>query len=123
MRRTLVFDTGKSFRGGGSAAEQVVIPFLRHLRISSIDWLLVSHSDDDHAGGVAALARHIEDGRIFVGEELSGTDLHQFDCRAGQFWRADGLEFRFLPVDYRLQFVNFTIIGGVAIVFTVESFP
>ena len=40
---TLVFDTGRSYRDGGSAAEQLVLPFLRYRGIASIDRLVVSH--------------------------------------------------------------------------------
>lgn len=93
---TLVFDTGASYRGGGSVAEQVVLPFLRHKGIDTIDWLVVSHADNDHAGGVSALASQLRIKRTFAGEPLPGAELEVTDCAAGQAWRADGIEFRFL---------------------------
>ncbi len=95
-RHTLVFDTGKSYRGGGSAAEQVVLPFLRYKGIGSIDWLVVSHADDDHAGGLPALAHHLSIGKIFAGEPLPEVGLTVSTCSEGQNWRVDGIEFRFL---------------------------
>lgn len=100
---TLVFDTGASYRGGGSVAEQVVLPFLRHKGIDTIDWLVVSHADNDHAGGVSALASQLRIGRTFAGEPIPGTELEITDCAAGQSWRADAVEFRFLhpPPDVR----------------------
>jgi len=93
---TLVFDTGASYRGGGSAAAQVVLPFLRYKGIKAIDWLVVSHSDDDHAGGVSTLIKEIEVGRIFAGEALADVENHILACEMGQSWAADGIEYRFL---------------------------
>jgi competence protein ComEC len=92
-RSTLVFDTGRSYRGGGSAAEQFVLPFLRYRGTHSIDELVISHSDDDHSGGVTALLRHLDVGRILAGEAIGDIDEAVVDCRAGQTWHADGVEF------------------------------
>ena len=61
-----------------------------------IDWLVVSHADNDHAGGVAVLATHFELGRVIAGEKLTAIDVKGFRCAAGQFWLSNGLEFRFL---------------------------
>ncbi len=95
-RRTLVFDTGASYRGGGSAAEQLVIPFLRHRGVAAIDWLVVSHADNDHAGGVGALTGQLPIGQTYVGEPLRSGGLSALPCRADQVWEADGVEYRFL---------------------------
>ena len=93
---TLVFDTGASYRGGGSAAAQVVLPFLRYKGIEAIDWLVVSHADDDHAGGVSTLVEQIEVGRILAGEDLPDVGHNVLSCEMGQYWAADGIEYRFL---------------------------
>ena len=95
-RHTLLFDTGASYRGGGSAAAQFVVPYLRHKGIDALDWLIVSHADDDHAGGLSALINQLEVGRVFAGEDLQGVAGDILDCRYGQSWRADGIEYRFL---------------------------
>lgn len=94
--RTLVFDTGASYRSGGSAVEHVVWPFLRHQGISVIDWLVVSHGDNDHAGGATALARRLEISQTYVGEPLPDFELSEVECAAGHSWHADGIDFRFL---------------------------
>ncbi len=95
-QHTLVFDTGASYRDGGSAAEQFVVPFLRHRGISRVDWLVVSHADDDHAGGVAAMIRDIGIDQILAGEALADDGLSAQACREGQFWYADGIAFEIL---------------------------
>jgi len=95
-RSTLVFDTGRSYRGGGSAAEQFVLPFLRYRGVQSIDRLVISHSDDDHSGGATELLSHLNVGRIFASEALTDVAEAVLDCRAGQTWQADGVVFRFV---------------------------
>ena len=95
----LIFDTGASYRGGGSAAGQLVLPFLRHRGVDQIDWLVVSHADDDHAGGVPDLLRDIDVAAIRVGERLPGIAQEQVICRANTRWQVDGVEFRFLHPD------------------------
>lgn len=90
---TLLFDTAASYRGGGSSAEQTILPFLRYRGIDTIDWLVISHADNDHAGGAAAVLRELRPHRIYVGEAIPQprTTL----CRAGQQWTTDGVSFRF----------------------------
>ena len=91
---TVLFDTGAAYRGGGSAAEQVILPFLQHRGIDAIDWLIVSHADNDHAGGVATLLPLVRPGGIYVGEALPAVDARL--CSLGQQWEVDGVSFRFI---------------------------
>lgn len=96
---TLLFDTGMAFRGGGNVAEQVVVPFLKSKGIGRIDWLIVSHADTDHSGGVRALHEHTEVGVMLVGESLGEAELPSVACREGQNWQADKVSFRILHPD------------------------
>lgn len=95
-RRTLVFDAGPTFRSGGNAGTLVVAPFLRHKGIAIIDLLVVSHGDNDHAGGAAALAARLPVTSLLAGEPLEFLAARQAACRAGQRWSWDGVEFRVL---------------------------
>ncbi len=95
-QRFVLFDTGASYRGGGSAAEQLVLPFMRYKGLDKIDWLVVSHADDDHAGGVSALTGEIAVGGILVGEPLPRLRQSSMSCVAGHSWRAGAAVFRVL---------------------------
>ena len=97
----LMFDSGPSYRSGGSAVERLVLPFLRYRGIKTIDWLVVSHSDNDHAGGVPALLDNMKISAIYAGEALPVQHQAVRDCRAGHGWQADGVDFQFIypPVD------------------------
>jgi competence protein ComEC len=89
-----IYDTGMAWRGGGSAAELIVLPFLEARRIQRVDRLLVSHSDLDHSGGLTSLREQLEIGHIMVGEAMPGIEARQ--CGAGQLWQSGGIRFELL---------------------------
>jgi competence protein ComEC len=95
---TLLFDTGPAFRGGGDAAESVILPFLAGRGVNRLDELVISHADLDHAGGVSSLVRDLPVASLRVGEALDGPAVAQ-RCSAGTSWRADGIAFEFLYPD------------------------
>ena len=97
--KTLLFDTGASYRGGGSMAEQTILPFLKSRGIRRIDWLVISHADNDHSGGVTAIFRSMDVGMMLVGEPLRDSNLAASECAAGRRWHADGVGFRILHPD------------------------
>jgi len=57
--------------------------------------LMVSHADNDHAGGAAAVADAFPDAVRYAGEPERMT-LPMQACRAGQAWQWDGVRFRVL---------------------------
>ncbi|ABV87092.1 DNA internalization-related competence protein ComEC/Rec2 [Shewanella pealeana] len=49
--RAIIYDTGARYGDSFSYAERVVLPFLISQGIEQLDYLVVSHGDNDHAGG------------------------------------------------------------------------
>lgn len=92
--RIALYDTGPAYRNGSSAAESVVLPFLRSRGVDRIDRLLVSHADLDHAGGVAAITAALPVTTLLAGEPLK--DVRSGACSAGQRWTWDGIDFSVL---------------------------
>jgi len=92
-----LYDTGPAYRSGSSMADLVVLPFLYREGVDSLDTLVVSHGDQDHAGGVESILRTIPVKRLLVGEPLAtavGTKSEpsssaplQTRCIAGISWR------------------------------------
>lgn len=66
--RVLLYDTGPELEGVYSAAESVLVPNLKALGIGRIDTLVISHGDNDHAGGVALLLETFEIKTLVSGE-------------------------------------------------------
>ena len=96
QRHTLVYDTGPAFGSGTSTAKLVIGPFLRAKGVSTIDALVVSHSDLDHSGGVQWLVGAFDVDRLMLGEELEVPARRGRRCRSGQAWHWDGIQFSFL---------------------------
>ena len=93
---TLVYDTGPYYRSGFNTMDSVVLPYLRARRIDTIDTLVVSHADNDHAGGAKVLMRHISPHRLLGGEPLT-VDGRTFElCAKGQSWVWNDVRFEIL---------------------------
>jgi competence protein ComEC len=93
-RHVLVFDTGARWPGGGAAARMSLVPYLRARGIRRIDLLVVSHDDQDHAGGVAVLRQSFDVVQTMTqaGSKLAADRI----CMQGDGWRWDGISFRVL---------------------------
>lgn len=92
----LVYDTGPSFRSGFDTGEAVVAPYLRSRGYAGIDTLVISHSDNDHAGGSASLLKLVGIGDVMAGEPGQVETRAATACRSGQHWIWDGVRFEML---------------------------
>ncbi|MEG3184802.1 DNA internalization-related competence protein ComEC/Rec2 [Novilysobacter erysipheiresistens] len=91
---SLLYDMGPAMPAGFDAGERVVLPALRALGVGQLDLAVVSHGDNDHAGGFDAVRRAVPVGAAYApeGAPLVGTR----PCVAGRAWQWDGVDFRFL---------------------------
>lgn len=94
-RHVLIYDTGPAYQTGFSTAEAVVLPFLRHRGRPSVDRLVASHGDSDHAGGVTTLTQAIPVADLISGEPVRIDDGARA-CSAGDSWQWDGVRFEIL---------------------------
>jgi len=104
----LLYDTGPRYNEVADAGDRIIAPMLRATGVTHLDGLIVSHQDSDHSGGalsllqtvpVAWLASSLPGDNAIVRERLERGESAQ-QCRAGQRWRWDGVDFAFLhPVE------------------------
>ncbi len=92
---TLVYDTGARFPTG-DLGERVVIPFLRFNNLNTIDVLMVSHSDNDHIGGVQSILKVMDVKEVITSEPQAFSTLKPSVCNQGQQWQWDGVTFSIL---------------------------
>lgn len=90
----LLFDAGPAVEEGFDAGERAVVPALRALGVPRLHALVVSHGDNDHAGGVDAVRASLPV-RTVLAPPGSPVDTHAA-CIAGASWHWDGVRFRFL---------------------------
>lgn len=95
-RHTLVYDAGARFTSRFDSGRDIVAAHLHQQRLSHVDLLMVSHSDADHAGGVAGLVSALPVRQIWSGTPERLRAVAASPCRSGMHWRWDGVDFRVL---------------------------
>ncbi len=83
----LVYDTGASYPSGFNMAESVITPFLQAKNITKIHYLIVSHDDNDHAGGLSQLLAHFPVTQLI----FNGDNAFATPCLSGMQWQWKGL--------------------------------
>lgn len=89
---SLLFDAGPAYEEGFDAGRSVVAPVALSRGLRGIDLLVLSHTDNDHAGGVPAVRQ-----LLTVHAEI-GTPQGQ-TCRDGMTWQWDDVRFSILHPD------------------------
>lgn len=101
----LLYDTGPRYSAETDAAQRVLLPYLRHQGIHQLDVLVVSHRDQDHAGGLDTLWHSLPIKAFYtslrpdeVGPRIAP---HLQTCRDDlPAWEWEGVQFRFIhPTD------------------------
>ncbi|NLD70355.1 MAG: DNA internalization-related competence protein ComEC/Rec2 [Limnobacter sp.] len=96
----LLFDAGPRHSADSDAGARVVVPYLRSRGIERIEAMIVSHADDDHAGGAASVLAGV---RVdWVASPLADNDpaiagaAARYRCWRGHRWRWGEVAFEFL---------------------------
>ncbi len=87
--KAIVIDTGAASPGGAPTVEKALIPLIEHYGLT-VEFVIISHGDNDHAGGVPAL-------RAFLAEQQQATTWIQphDGCHAGRNIQWQGLSLLF----------------------------
>lgn len=91
-RHALLYDAGAGNGRGFSRGESTILPALRALQIGRLDKVVISHADNDHAGGVPALLERLPVSALQASFEMPGATA----CRKGTAWIWDGVRFEYL---------------------------
>jgi competence protein ComEC len=90
---TLVYDTGARFPSGFDLGDAAVVPALHAIGVTHLDRLIISHGDNDHAGGAAAVLAAFADVPVASGEP-ERLHVAASQCVAGESWNWNGVAFR-----------------------------
>jgi competence protein ComEC len=97
----MVYDMGARYSDRFDFGSAVVIPALRVRGINSLDKVVISNGDVDHAGGARAVIQVLQPFEISSGDpdrvaEMLGLNRHIFNCHRGERWFWDGVSFEIL---------------------------
>ena len=89
----LVYDAGARFPSGFDLGDAAVVPALHALGIGHLDRMIISHGDNDHAGGAAAVLAAYPSLPVESGEP-DRLKIPVTPCLAGEAWNWNGVSFR-----------------------------
>lgn len=94
---SLLYDAGARLLSGFDLGEAVVHPALAELGIERLDAMLISHADNDHAGGAMAMVTRMPVTDVLAGQHEALPDgLQARACVPGESWQWDGVDFSVL---------------------------
>jgi competence protein ComEC len=100
-RHALLYDAGPAFDPEADSGSRVILPFLRAAGIASLDAMIVTHEDNDHAGGAATVLSGLPVGALYSSLPAThaawrAAQRYRLPCSAGQGWDWDGVRFDLL---------------------------
>jgi competence protein ComEC len=93
----LIYDVGARFNDKFDMASSVILPYLRKQSIASLDRVVVSHGDNDHAGSLPALLAGIPVVQVVSG--ASERSENAIACQDGFSWQWDQVTFQLMQAD------------------------
>jgi competence protein ComEC len=99
----LLYDAGPMYAPDMDSGTRIVVPYLRASGVRRLDGLVVSHEDNDHAGGAGSVLAAVPVGWLASSLPAYHT-LHAFaarsmPCVAGMRWEWDGVRFELMHPD------------------------
>lgn len=93
----LLYDTGPSQSEDMDAGKRLLLPYLAARGIDHLDTLVVSHSDDDHAGGALSVLEGMRVDRVISSlapdHAIVRAASAYRQCERGMQWTWDGVRF------------------------------
>ncbi|EPJ47933.1 MAG: hypothetical protein OFPII_09010 [Osedax symbiont Rs1] len=91
---TLLFDTGAAYDSGFNYFTASVEPLLSHLAIDTLDLLVISHTDNDHSGGLLAAQKSLQIKKLDSELQGDGSIDHK-TCQSNERWQWDQVSFHY----------------------------
>lgn len=100
-RHALLYDAGPAYSPQADSGSRVILPFLRASGIAQLDAMIVTHDDNDHAGGAATVLSGLPVGLFYSSlpdthAAWNAARAYRLPCAAGQAWDWDGVRFELL---------------------------
>jgi len=101
--KALLYDSGAKFSQRFDIGQRVVVPYLNYIGLQQLDILMISHRDNDHAGGADSVMQLMNVQQLLAQEDVvkdkSRADKADKSCEAGQSWVWNGVNFEVLYSD------------------------
>lgn len=95
QNHVLLYDTGPGYSPRFNAGSGVVVPYLKKANLGRPDRIILSHADNDHAGGLVSLLSFYPNIPVIAGEAPK-TGIQWRNCHREKAWNWDGVNIEFL---------------------------
>jgi competence protein ComEC len=96
----LLYDAGPLYSPEANGGNRVIGPYLKARGIASLDGMVITHSDADHAGGALTVMQAVKVGwvasSLWSNHPIMRAARAHTRCVSGQRWSWDGVEFEML---------------------------
>lgn len=77
LNKTILIDSGEGESDKTNKGEKVVYPYLLDRKIKSLDYVILSHFDSDHAGGIVYILDNMEVKNLIIGIQTEESNLFE----------------------------------------------
>ncbi|MEP1445885.1 MAG: DNA internalization-related competence protein ComEC/Rec2 [Paraglaciecola sp.] len=94
--RAIIYDVGASYPSGFNMADSVLLPLLQARGLTSnVDFVMLSHGDNDHAGSLPQLIKGIKPPQVLTNKTncQKGLDVKWQGLRVTSLWPDDALKY------------------------------
>lgn len=78
--RALMIDTGGTRDGGYDIGSRVDVPYLAHYGVRRLDYIILTHVHEDHAGGAGGILRRLPVGMVLTAHEPRSEYARVLGC-------------------------------------------
>ena len=94
QHHNLLFDTGAAFSSGFNYFDRNIKPLLDKRQLVSLDRLVISHTDNDHSGGLYYAQQQLEIKQL-DSEKTTLFDVAFARCKSDERWQWEGIDFHY----------------------------
>ncbi len=75
--KTILIDGGGSETGSYDVGEKILIPYLLDRRIKALDYVIISHFDTDHVGGILTVLEKLKVKNVIISKQMESSENYQ----------------------------------------------
>lgn len=91
----IIYDVGAKYPSGFNMADSVLLPILQARGLSTVDFVIISHGDNDHAGSLSQLLKGIKVKQVLTNQDscYQGLDIAWQELSIQALWPDNALKY------------------------------
>ena len=77
LNKTILIDGGGSMSGEYDVGESTLLPYILDRGYTKIDYVFISHFDQDHVGGILTILEELKVGQVYISKQEQDSENYQ----------------------------------------------